>query len=472
MFDSLANALGKAYRAIVGQKTLTEANVDEGIRAVRQALLEADVNFQVAKDFVADVRQRVLGQKVIEAVEPGQQFVKCFHDALTDLLGGQSKGLPVADNGPVVLMMCGLQGSGKTTTCAKLALWLRKNKKKNPLLVAADLQRPAAVEQLQSLGKQLGIAVHSEAKTVRPPEVCSRGIAFAKSHGHDVVILDTAGRLHIDEVLMREVAEVNAHCKPHGVLLVCDAMLGQDAVNSAKEFHARLPLHGLILTKIDGDSRGGAALSIVKVTGRPILFAGTGEKPDDLEEFDPARMAGRILGMGDVIGLVEKAQSVIDEKEAEQQARKLQKGQFNFEDFLAQLNMIRKMGPLKKVLGMLPGVGSMMKDVDFDDGHMKRVEAIILSMTPRERQRPELIDLPRRRRIAAGSGNDLDAVNGMIKQFKTMQDLMKRMGKGGGMPPGLDDLLGGGGGGGGPRRGGGMPSGFPGGGRGFPGRRR
>ncbi|HZN37227.1 MAG TPA: signal recognition particle protein [Planctomycetota bacterium] len=471
MFDSLANALGKAYRAIVGQKTLTEANVDEGIRAVRQALLEADVNFQVAKEFVADVRQRVLGQKVIESVEPGQQFVKCFHDALTDLLGGQAKGLPIASQGPVVLMMCGLQGSGKTTTCAKLALWLRKQKKKNPLLVAADLQRPAAVEQLQSLGKQLGIAVHAEAKTVRPPEVCSRGIEFANSHGHDVVILDTAGRLHIDEELMREVAEVNARCKPHGVLLVCDAMLGQDAVNSAKEFHARLPLYGLILTKVDGDSRGGAALSIVKVTGRPILFAGTGEKPDDLEEFDPARMAGRILGMGDVVGLVEKAQAVIDEKEAEQAARKLQKGQFNFEDFLAQLNMIRKMGPLKKVLGMLPGVGSMMKDVDFDDGQMKRVEAIILSMTPRERQRPELIDLPRRRRIAAGSGNGLDAVNGMIKQFKTMQDLMKRLGKGGGLPPGLDDLLGGGGAGP-PRRGGGMPSGFPGGGRGFPGRRR
>ncbi len=478
MFDSLAQALGKAYCAIVGQKVLTEANVDEGIRAVRQALLEADVNFQVAKEFVADVRQRVLGEQVIGSVEPGQQFVKCFHDALTELLGGQATGLPVADQGPLVLMMCGLQGSGKTTTCAKLALWLRKQKKKNPLLVAADLQRPAAVEQLQSLGKQLGIAVHAEPTTARPPEVCRRGIEFAKAHGHDVVILDTAGRLHIDEPLMREVQEVNTVCKPHGVLLVCDAMLGQDAVNSAKEFHARLPLHGLILTKVDGDSRGGAALSIVKVTGRPILFAGVGEKPDDLEEFDPARMAGRILGMGDVVGLVEKAQSVMDEKEAEQQARKLQKGQFNFEDFLGQLNMIRKMGPLKKVLGMLPGVGSLMKDVDFDESHMKRIEAIILSMTPRERQRPDVLDLPRRRRLAAGSGNDLEAVNGMIKQFKTMQDLMKRMGKGGGLPPGLDDLLGGGGGGGaGPRRGGGMPGGFPGGGGrgfpgGFPGRRR
>jgi signal recognition particle subunit SRP54 len=471
MFDSLANALGKAYRAIVGQKVLTEANVDEGIRAVRQALLEADVNFQVAKEFTADVRQRALGLKVLESVEPGQQFVKCFHDALTDLLGGQATGLPIADKPPLVLMMCGLQGSGKTTTTAKLALWLRKHKKKNPLLVAADLQRPAAVEQLQSLGKQLGIAVHAEGTKMRPPEVCKRGIDFARSHGHDVVILDTAGRLHIDEALMREVQEIHTLCQPHGVLLVCDAMLGQDAVNSAKEFHARLPLHGLILTKVDGDARGGAALSIVKVTGRPILFAGVGEKPDDLEEFDPSRMAGRILGMGDVVGLVEKAQSVIDEKEAEQAAKKLQKGQFNFEDFLAQMNMIRKLGPLKKVLGMLPGVGSMMKDVDFDDSHMKRIEAIVLSMTPRERKQPNLIDLPRRRRIARGSGNDLDAVNGMIKQFKTMQDLMKRMGKGGGgMPPGLDQLLGGGGPPGGGRGGpGGFGGGFPG---GFPGRRR
>jgi signal recognition particle subunit SRP54 len=475
MFDSLANALGKAYRAIVGQKVLTEANVDEGIRAVRQALLEADVNFQVAKDFVADVRQRVLGSKVIESVEPGQQFVKCFHDALAELLGGQQVGLPVAPQSPLVLMMCGLQGSGKTTTCAKLALWLRKHKKKNPLLVAADLQRPAAVDQLQSLGKQLGIAVHAEPGSRRPPEVCRTGIEFAKSRQHDVVILDTAGRLHIDEPLMKELQDVHTLCVPHGVLLVCDAMLGQDAVNSAKEFHARLPLHGLVLTKVDGDARGGAALSIVKVTGRPILFAGVGEKPDDLEEFDPSRMAGRILGMGDVVGLVEKAQSVIDEKEAEQAAKKLQKGQFNFEDFLAQLNMIRKLGPLKKVLGMLPGVGSMLKDIDLDDGHFKRLEAIIQSMTVRERQRPDVIDLPRRRRIAAGSGNPLDAVNGLIKQFKTMQDLMKRMGKGGGMPPGLDQMLGGGGAGGlgGQRRGGGMP-GFPGGGfpGGFPGGRR
>ena len=466
MFDSLANALGSAYRSIVGQKTLTEKNVDDGLRAVRQALLEADVNFQVSKDFVADVRQRVVGQKVIESVDPGEQFIKCVHDGLTELLGGQQVGLPVADAPPLILMMCGLQGSGKTTTCAKLASWLRKHKKKNPLLVAADLQRPAAVQQLQSLGQQLGVKVYAEDTGGRPPQVCKNGVDHARSHGHDVVILDTAGRLHVDADLMAEVQEIHDLCKPHGTLLVCDSMLGQDAVNSAREFHERLPLHGLILTKVDGDSRGGAALSIVKITGRPILFAGTGEKIEDLEEFDPSRMAGRILGMGDVVGLVEKAQEVIDEKEAEKAAKKLQKGRFNFEDFMSQLNMIRKMGPLKKVLGMLPGVGSMLKQVDFDDAHFQRIEAIIHSMTVLERRTPQVIDLPRRRRIAAGSGNDLDAVNGLIKQFKTMQDLMKKLGKGGGMPPGMSDLLGGGGGGGMGGMGGGGLGGMGGGGLG------
>ncbi|MGK0153231.1 MAG: signal recognition particle subunit SRP54 [Neolewinella sp.] len=443
MFDSLAIALGSAYKSIVGQKKLTEANVDDGIRAVRQALLEADVNFQVAKEFVADVRQRVVGQNVIDSVDPGQQFVKCFHDALTDLLGGQATGLPVADKGPLVLMMCGLQGSGKTTTCAKLALHLRKDKKKKPLLVAADLQRPAAVQQLQSLGKQLGIDVFADESFKRPPDVCKASLAYAQKHGHDVVILDTAGRLHIDEALMQEVQDIHAATNPHGVLLVSDAMLGQDAVNSAKEFHARLPLHGLILTKTDGDSRGGAALSIVNITGRPILFAGVGEKPEDFEVFDPSRMAGRILGMGDVVGLVEKAEQVIDHREAEKQAKKLQKGSFNFEDFLSQLNMIRKMGPLKKVLGMLPGVGAALKNVDLDDKHFQRLEAMIKSMTVQERRKPALIDLPRRRRIAQGSGNPLDAVHGLIKQFKGMQDMMKKLGKGG--MGGLGGLLGGGG---------------------------
>ncbi|HEB54559.1 MAG TPA: signal recognition particle protein [bacterium] len=458
MFDTLATALGNAYKGIVGQKKLTEKNIDDGIRAVRQALLEADVNFQVAKQFVADVRERVVGQKVIESVDPGQQFIKCFHDALTDLLGGQAVGLPVADKGPLVLMMCGLQGSGKTTTCGKLALHLKKARKKRPLLVAADLQRPAAVEQLQTLGRQLGIDCFAAAEKMSPPEVCLQALQHAQKHGHDVVILDTAGRLHIDEDLMQEVQQIHALTKPHGTLLVCDAMLGQDAVNSAKEFHQRLPLHGLILTKTDGDSRGGAALSIVKVTGRPILFAGVGEKPDDFEVFDPARMAGRILGMGDVVGLVEKAEQVIDQREAEKQAKKLQKGRFNFEDFLTQLNMIRKMGPLKKVLGMLPGVGAALKNIDLDDRHFKRLEAMIQSMTVHERRNPAVIDVQRRRRIAQGSGNPLDAVNGLIKQFKAMQDMMKKLGKGG--MGGLGDMMGGGGLGGGGLGGGGLGGGL------------
>jgi signal recognition particle subunit SRP54 len=472
VFDSLANALSSAYRAIVGNKVLTEGNVDESIKAIRQALLEADVNFKVAKEFIADVKTRALGQEVIKSVDPGQQFVKVFHDALTDLLGGEAAGLPVASNGPLILMMAGLQGSGKTTTCAKLALHLRRKKKKNPLLVAADLQRPAAVDQLVTLGKQLGIPVHSEPQGAKPTQVCQRGIEAARKGLYDVVILDTAGRLHVDDQLMTELQDVHAKCQPQGVILVCDAMLGQDAVNSALEFHKRLPIWGVILTKVDGDARGGAALSIKKVIGRPILFAGVGEKPDDLEEFDPSRMAGRILGMGDVVGLVEKAQEVIDEKEAEKAARKLARGQLNFEDFMGQMNMIRKLGPMKKVLGMIPGIGSALKDIDVDDKHMKRVEAIMHSMTVAERRDPDLLDVQRRRRIALGSGNELAAVNELIKNFKMMQKAMAQLSKGGmgqmkemmkglgGGPGGGPGGLGGLGGLGGP--GGGFPGGKPG----------
>jgi signal recognition particle subunit SRP54 len=458
MFDVLSTALSKAYRSIVGQKVLTDANVEEGIRAVRTALLEADVNFQVAKDFLEQVKQRALGQDVLKAVDPGQQFIKVFHDELTDLLGGDKVGLPVSPQKPLVLMMAGLQGSGKTTTCGKLARWLTAERKKKVLLVAADLQRPAAVEQLRTLGKQLGVEVYAEGAGARAPEVCSRGLEHARKHLFDVVILDTAGRLHIDEELMTELVEVQQRTKPHGVLLVCDSMLGQDAVNSARVFHERLPIWGVILTKTDGDARGGAALSIKKVTGRPILFVGSGEKLDDLEEFDPPRMAGRILGMGDVVSLVERAQTVIDEKQAEKEAKKLLKGQFNFEDFLRQLGMLRRLGPLKKVLGMLPGMGQALKEVDLDDKRFKRVEAMIQSMTVRERRNPDVIDIERRRRIARGSGNELQAVHDLIKQFKAMQKMMAQLGKGG--LGGLGDMLGGGmpGGGGGA---GGMPGMMP-----------
>ncbi len=459
MFDSLTGALSKAYSALAGKKTLSEDNIDEGIRAVRQALLEADVNFKVAKDFIKDVKARAVGQDLIKSVNPGDQFVKLFHDALTDLLGGDTTPLPSTDKGPLILMMAGLQGAGKTTTCAKLALWLRRKKKKKVMLVAADLQRPAAVDQLVTLGKQLDILVHAEGTDGRPPDVCLRGIEEAKRLFCDVVILDTAGRLHIDDALMRELEEIQKKCSPHGILLVCDAMLGQDAVNSAKEFHDRLPLYGVVLSKADGDARGGAALSVKAVTGRPILFAGVGEKVDDLEEFDPARMAGRILGMGDVVGLVEAAESVIDEKEAMKAAKKLQKGRFTFDDFLKQMNMIRKMGPLKKVLGMLPGVGAALKDIDLDNKDFARMEAIMLSMTPLERRNPDSIDIERRRRLARGSGNGIEQVHALMKQFKMMQKMMKSMGKGGfpGMG-GMGDMDLSGGPGGGP---GGLP-GMPG----------
>ena len=435
MFDSLTSSLSSALGFLRGQKKLTEDNVKDGLKAVKKALLEADVHFRVAKDFVKRVEQAAVGQELIKQVEPGQQFIKIFHDELTDLMGPEGYTLPIADRGPTVVMMAGLQGSGKTTTCAKLALHFRKRKKKKPLLVAADLQRPAAVDQLKALGKQLDIDVFEEGVKGKPPEVCKRGIAHAEKMGHDLVILDTAGRLHIDDKLMTELETVVKKCKPHAVVLVCDSMLGQDAVNSAKEFHERLPLTGVILTKLDGDTRGGAAMSVKSITGCPVLFAGVGEKPDDLEEFVPDRMAGRILGMGDVVGLVERAQEVVDEKEAEKQAKKLLKGRFTFDDFLGQLQMIKRLGPLKKVMGMLPGVGQAIKDVDIDDKHFARIEAMITSMTLEERRKPDIINMSRRRRIARGSGNDLQAVHNLLKQFKQMQKLFSKMGKGGGLPP-------------------------------------
>lgn len=437
MFQSLTDSLSKALSVFSGKKELTEENVAEGLKAVRKSLLEADVHFRVAKDFVKRVQEKAVGQQLIKQVDPGQQFVKLFHDELTELMGPEGAVLPHADSGPTILMMAGLQGSGKTTTCAKLALHYRQKKKKKPLLVAADLQRPAAVDQLTALGKQLGIDVYSEGVKSDPVTVCKNGVEHARRLGHDFVILDTAGRLHVDDKLMKELERIVSACKPTAVTLVADSMLGQDAVNSAKEFHARLPLSGVILTKLDGDTRGGAAMSIKAITGVPVMFVGVGEKPVDLEQFHPDRMAGRILGMGDIVGLVEKAQEEIDEKEAAKQTKKILKGSFTFDDFLKTYNMIKKMGPLKKVMGMLPGMGQALKDVDLDDKQFGRVEAMILAMTPYERQRPQIIDVQRRRRIARGSGNDLQAVHNLIKQFKQMQKMMGKMGKGGGMPAGL-----------------------------------
>ncbi|MFT5288938.1 MAG: signal recognition particle subunit SRP54 [Planctomycetota bacterium] len=428
MFESLTQKLSGAFQSLRGQRELNEKNIDEGLRSVRTALLEADVHFQLARDFVDAVRKRVVGAEVIKGVDPSQQFVGAVHDQLVELMGPEDARLDFAKNGPTVILMAGLQGAGKTTTCAKLAKLLREKHQKRPLLVAADIKRPAAVEQLRVLGRQLDIPVfHSEG--VAAPEVCARGVEQARVLDCDVVILDTAGRLHIDDELMAEVAEIAKRTNPHNQVLVVDAMTGQDAVRSAESFHQRLNLTGVILTKLDGDARGGAALTLKKVTGCPILFLGTGEKVDDLDAFAPSRMADRILGMGDVVSLVERAQETISEDEAKASMEKMVMGSFTLEDMFAQIRMIRKMGPMKKVMGMMPGMSGLMDQVDVDDRKMNRLEALFTSMTPRERLQPELLEMNRRRRIARGAGQEVGAVNELLKSFKGMKQMMKQMNK-------------------------------------------
>lgn len=441
MFESISGSLANAFRFFRGQTHLTEANIQEGLREVRKAFLEADVNFKVVKEFVQRVSKKAVGEEVLKSLKPDQVIVKIVHDELVALLGGAESGkVATAPNGPTVILMAGLQGSGKTTTCGKLAKYLVKKGRK-PLLVAADVQRPAAVEQLVTIGQSLQVPVHFE-REGRPPKICERGVAKAVETGRDVVILDTAGRLHIDKPLMDELKEIRERTKPHEVFLVCDAMTGQDAVNSAKEFNDLLALSGVILTKLDGDTRGGAALSIKEVTGKPIRFVGVGEKPDDLEEFHADRMASRILGMGDVVTLVEKAQEAITQEEAEEALEKLVGDGFNFEDFLKQMKTMRKMGPLKSLLGMLPGMGAL-KDLNVDEDKFKYTEAIINSMTRAERLNPDLIDVRRRQRISRGSGRSIGEVNELIKGFKMSRKAMKGMGalfgkggKGGGKGPG------------------------------------
>jgi signal recognition particle subunit SRP54 len=428
MFDTLTDRLNQSFSFLRGRKALTEENIAEGLDQVRQALLEADVHFKVARDFTDRVRTRITGAGRLEGVDPSQQFVHAFHQELVELMGPEDAQLEFAKKGPTVILMAGLQGTGKTTTCAKLARFLRDKRGKRPLLVAADIKRPAAVEQLKVLGRQLDIPVfHEEGKT--PPQLCSAGVKYAAKDSRDVVILDTAGRLHIDDELMAEVAAIAKATKPHNQVLVVDAMTGQDAVNSAKVFHERLELTGCILTKMDGDARGGAAVSLKAVTGCPILFLGTGEKIEDLDDFVPERMAGRILGMGDVVGLVETAQEQISEHEAQASMEKMLLGSFTLEDMLAQFRMMRKLGPMKKVLGMMPGMPKEMKDLDIDDRHMNRLEALFTSMTPTERLRPDLLDMSRRRRIARGAGQGVDAVNELLKRFKDMKKMMKQLGK-------------------------------------------
>ena len=428
MFETLTDRLNQTFSFLRGRKELTDENVAEGLREVRQALLEADVNFTVARDFTARVQERVTGEGRLQGVEPSQQFVHAFHGELVELMGPEDAQLAFAKSGPTVILMAGLQGTGKTTTCAKLAKFLRDKRGKRPLMVAADIKRPAAVEQLKVLGAKIDIPVfHVEGKT--PPKVCKAGVAHAAKSGNDVVILDTAGRLHVDDELMEEVAAIAKVTSPHNQVLVVDAMTGQDAVNSAKAFHERLELSGCILTKMDGDARGGAAVSLKAVTGCPILFIGTGEKIEDIDDFVPERMAGRILGMGDVVGLVEKAQEEISEHEAQASMEKMLLGSFTLEDMLGIFRMMKKMGPMKKVMGMMPGMPKELRDADIDDRHINRLEALFTSMTPMERLRPDVLDMSRRRRIARGAGQGVEAINELLKRFKDMNKMMKQLNK-------------------------------------------
>jgi signal recognition particle subunit SRP54 len=441
MFEALSDKLNAVFKQLRGHGRLTEDNIAEALREVRLALLEADVNFKVVRSFLERVRERAIGRDVLESLTPGQQVVKVVYEELAALMGGAAVRLKTAGQAPTVLMLVGLQGSGKTTTAGKLARLLREQGQR-PLLVAADLQRPAAQEQLATLGKSLGVEVYRSPGATSPVAVCREAVGQARSRLLDPVILDTAGRLHVDEALMEELAAIKAEVRPTEILMVADAMTGQDAVNSATAFHQALALSGYILTKLDGDTRGGAALSIRAVTGAPIKFVGMGEKLDALEVFHPDRLASRILGMGDILSLVERAEQTVDAKQAETLQKKLKAQSFSLEDFRDQLRQIRGMGPLDQLLGMIPGMSRVkgLPDGAVQERELKRVEAIIDSMTPRERQRPEIIDGSRRRRIAGGSGTSVQEVNRLLKQFTEMQKLMRQMlqaGKGRRLPRNL-----------------------------------
>jgi signal recognition particle subunit SRP54 len=425
MFESLSEKLQNVFRQLRGKGALTEQDVNEALREVRLVLLEADVNFKVVKDFINRVRERAVGQDVLKSLTPAQHVVKIVNEELTELLGGGDSAFTLSPKPPTVVMMVGLQGSGKTTTAAKLANQMRRQGRK-PLLVAADIYRPAAIKQLQVLGEQLGIPVFTLGDKQDPVNIAKAALSSAASNGQDVVILDTAGRLHIDEEMMEELRRVRAAVSPHQVLLVVDAMTGQDSVNVAQQFNAALEVDGFVLTKLDSDARGGAALSIRTVTGKPIKFAGIGEKLDALEPFHPERMASRILGMGDVLSLIEKAEAAVDQQKAEELERKLRENRFDFEDYLEQIQQMRSMGPLDQILGMIPGFNSRrMQGVEIDESQVGRVEAIIRSMTKEERRRPELLNGSRRRRIAMGSGTSVQEVNRVIKQFDEMRKMIR-----------------------------------------------
>ncbi len=424
-FEGLSDKLSAAFKKIRSKGKLTEQDVKDAMREVRLALLEADVNYKVAKDFTAGVSERCIGEKVMESLTPAQMVIKIVDAELTALMGGEGERLKISSKPPTVLMMCGLQGSGKTTHCAKLAKML-KAKGHRPLLVAGDIYRPAAIDQLKVVGGQAGVPVF-ERGTQAPEKTAKEAIKHAKDYGNDFVIIDTAGRLHIDTELMKELTRIKDAVDPTEILLVIDAMTGQDAVNVAKEFNGLLEIGGVILTKLDGDSRGGAALSVRAVTGKPIKFAGVGEKLDDLEEFHPDRMASRILGMGDVMSLIEKAESQLDEKKAEELAKKLEDNKFDFNDMLEQFSQIKKMGSVKDLLKMIPGMEKKLRDIDIDERQFGRTEAMIYSMTAKERRKPDLINPSRKRRIAAGSGTKVEDVNKLLKQFEEMRKMFKQM---------------------------------------------
>ncbi len=426
MFENLSDRLDRSFKLLKGEGKITEINVAETLKDVRRALLDADVNFKTAKQFTETVKEKALGQNVLTAVKPSQLMVKIVHDELAELMGGTSVDIKL-DGNPAIILMAGLQGSGKTTFSGKLANLLKTKKGKKPLLVADDIYRPAAIEQLKILGTQIDVPVYSEEGNKNPVEIALNAIKQAKANGNDVVIIDTAGRLAIDEVMMNEIAAIKAAVKPGEILFVVDSMTGQDAVNTAKEFNDRLNFDGVILTKLDGDTRGGAALSIRSIVNKPIKFVGMGEKMDALDTFHPERMADRILGMGDIVSLVERAQEQYDEEEARRLQKKIAKNQFDFNDFLSQINQIKKMGNLKDLAAMIPGVGKAMKDIDIDDNAFKSIEAIIHSMSPKERTSPEILNGSRRQRIAKGSGTSIQDVNKLIKQFDETRKMMKMM---------------------------------------------
>lgn len=425
MFESLGDRLQSAINKIKGYGKITEDNISEVTREIRLALLEADVNYKVVKEFIANVKEKALGEEITKSLKPGEMFVKIVKDELVELLGGEKKDLNL-DGNPAVLMLVGLQGTGKTTMIGKLALRLRKKHNKKPLLVACDVYRPAAIDQLKQLGRQLNIEVYDEGNN-NPVEISKNAIKYAKENGYNYVLIDTAGRLHIDELLMEELNNINKEVKPQEILLVVDSMTGQDAINVIEGFNSNLPLTGAILTKLDGDTRGGAALSIRHLTNIPIKFIGIGEKMDGIEEFYPDRMATRILGMGDIMTMLEKAEEVIDQDEAMKAAKKMQSGKFDLDDFLGQLKQIKKLGPLENIIKMLPGVPKELKGVKVDPKDMAHIEAIILSMTPYERRHPEVLKATRKQRIAKGSSRSVEEVNRLLKQFEQMKLMMKQL---------------------------------------------